>query len=384
MSELSRYNLYIDSILPGMSEYDFVDKSKCRAAHVAYMLDRLQSMFRWEGLPDTIPQRILELYLMINGNVCFYEHEGDLYVYTGGMGGEPDVYYMPTIYTIANPAQRLSVNAKIDEDCVVIPNDSLYIGMMPLCRRYAEALTENELSMNIGIINTRIIDYISAPDDRTKKAAEEFLAQVKNGNLGVIADNAFLDGIRVAPSGQTGARNSLTSLIETEQYLKGSWFQEIGLQASFNMKREALNSAESEIDNDSLLPLVDDMLKQRQLGAERVNAMFGTEISVTLASSWEDNAVELDAVLEKMENEAEAEEPEEDAAGETEEESVGEPEEESEEETEEEPEEDTEEEPEEDTEEEPEEDTEEEPEEDTEEEPEEDTEEEDEDDEETK
>ena len=107
-SEVRNFNKYVYGLLGGFLDFDFADKSACTRQHVAYMLDRTQSMFRWDGLPDTIPSRALELFLQTNGNVCFYKHSGDLYVFTGGMGGEPDVYYMPTVYTIANPALKLS------------------------------------------------------------------------------------------------------------------------------------------------------------------------------------------------------------------------------------------------------------------------------------
>ena len=60
------------------------------------------------------------------------------------------------------------------------------------------------------------------------------------------------------------------------------------------MKRESINAGESQLNNDALLPLVDDMLKVRQDAIEKVNAMYGTDIKITLASSWEDNQIEIE------------------------------------------------------------------------------------------
>ena len=79
------------------------------------------------------------------------------------------------------------------------------------------------------------------------------------------------------------------------QYQKASWYNDLGLSANYNMKREALNSSETVIDNDILLPLIDDMLKCRKAGAEKVNAMYDTDIRVELSSSWEDNQEETEA-----------------------------------------------------------------------------------------
>lgn len=298
---LRRYAEFIEQVFPNsIGLYDFKNKEDCVNQHVAYMLNRTQSMFSWGGLPDTVPARMLELYLQTNGNVCWYEHNGELYVFTGGLGGMPDPYYLPTIYTIANPALNLYVTADIGKDCVVMPNDTLYMGLMPMFRRYATGMSETELSIKISTINTRIVNLMSASDDKTKESAELYLERVEAGELGVIAENAFLDGVKSQPYGSTGYSNQLTNLIELEQYWKASWFNDLGLNANYNMKRESLNSEESQLNNDALLPLVDNMLMCRQEFVEHVNDMFGTDITVDLASSWEDNQQEIDLEHDEM------------------------------------------------------------------------------------
>lgn len=307
---LKDYKRYIDAITGFPGHYDFCDKERNISQMIGYMLDRTQSMFRWEGLPESIPQRIVELYLQLNGNVCFYEYNGTLYAFCGGMGGEPDVYYMPTVYTIANPALKLSVNARINENCIVIPNDSMYMGLYPMFLKYATSMVETELSIDIASVNSRIVDLISAPDDRTRESALIFLRDLRDGKPGVIAENAFLDGMRAQPYGNTGNR-SITDLIELNQYQKASLFNELGLNANYNMKRESLNSAESQLNNDALLPLVDDMLRMRKDGADRLNKMFGLDVFVDLASAWEDNQQELESEQDMIEgtnsNESEGE-----------------------------------------------------------------------------
>jgi hypothetical protein len=63
-------------------------------------------------------------------------------------------------------------------------------------------------------------------------------------------------------------------------------YNELGLNANYNMKRERLNLGEVSMNVDVLLPYVDNMLKERQNAVEKINEMFDTEISVKLASSW--------------------------------------------------------------------------------------------------
>ena len=295
---LREYNRFIDGIIGGC-DYDFSDKKNCINTHIRYMLNRTQSMFKWEGLPDTIPQRDLELIIQCNGCVAFYKYKGELYAFSGGLGGEPNPYYMPTIFTISNPALKLSVNAEIDKDCIIVPNDAMYLGLLPLFSKYATSLTENELSIMVALINSRIPALISSDNDGATKSAEKYIADIKEGKLGVIASQAFFDGIKTQPYGATSNSNTITNLIESQQYIRATWFNDLGLNANYNMKRESINSGESQLNDDALLPLIDNMLECRKIAVEKINAMFDTSISVDLASAWEDNKIELENAQQK-------------------------------------------------------------------------------------
>lgn len=289
---VTNFDDFLSSILPGFGDYDPTDKRHINSTIIKYMLDRTITMFKWSNLPETIPERMLEIYLQVNAHCAFYKYHGNVYVYTGGMGGPPDPYYRPTIYTIANPAQKLTVNAEIGKDCVVMLNDSYITGLLPLCKRYANNMTDTEISLYVANINSRIISLISAQDDRTRKSAEKYISDIIDGKLSVVGETKFFEDLKATPFSTSGAHTIITDLIELMQYNKASWFNEIGLNANYNMKRESINASESQLNNDALSPLVDDMLNNRQTYAKQVNDMFGLDISVTLNSSWKQNKIE--------------------------------------------------------------------------------------------
>lgn len=292
MSELRHFTKFLNEILPSC-DGDPKNKMKVRADHIDYMLARTHRMFKWNNLPDTIPDRIPELFLQINGHVCFTEVNGDLYILTGGLGGPPDPYYMPTLYIVANPALNYNRSLKIGDECVVMPNDSMYKGLIPLFTRYAAAMTETELSIFIASINSRISEIISASDDDTKESAEIYLQHIQDGELGVIGESAFMEGVNVHAGNAGSVHTIIEDLIELEQYQKASWYNELGLNANYNMKRESINSGESQLNRDALLPLVDDMLQVRQEKIEQVNSKYGTDIKIDFASAWKDNEIEI-------------------------------------------------------------------------------------------
>lgn len=288
--------------------YDFRDKKQVVFDKIQYMLMKTLSMFKYKKLPETIPRRTMELYFQLNGFAGFYDYKDNLYCLQGGLGGEPDPNYMPTIFTFSNPALGISKELKINEECIIISNDDMYFGLYPLMCKYATAEAENELSLFIADILARIPAMISAGDDNALASALKFLEDIEKGKLGAIADSEFLEGIKSQPVNTSNNRN-ITQLIEYEQYLRAGFFNEIGLNANYNMKRESLNSNESQLNDDMLYPMIDNMLKNRKEGLERVNKMFGTDISVELDSSWKDNYEEKELTLENMETSKEPEEP---------------------------------------------------------------------------
>lgn len=295
---MSDFNFY------GMGDfihaYNFKDKKKNTESYIIYMLNRVMQMFDYINLPDTLPKKMIELYTMVNGHCVVVKHEGELYVCFGSFAGEPDEYYLPKQYIVANPYLKLFNTFTIGEDCVLLKNDTMMYGLMPLFRRYASALVENDLTMNMVDINSRIAALIGATDDGTRASAEKYLHDIEEGKNGIIASNAFFDGIRAQPYGEHNYQR-LTDLIEYQQYMKASWFNELGLNANYNMKREAITSNESQLNDDMLLPLIDDMLECRQQAWSDVNDMFGTDIEVNWGSTWEDNFEELELSQELLE-----------------------------------------------------------------------------------
>lgn len=281
--------------------FDFAycsDKTKVFENYCRYTFTRTQSMFVYEGLPDTIPVQWLESYLQRNGSCCIAEHEGKLYALLGYAGGELDNYYQPTIYTVANPALNLSKTFKIGEDCVYCKNDYDTIGLTPLVSRYCGLMTENLLTVRISDINMRMMSLLSAPDDNTLQSTKQYLKDLEDGKLGVVGETPFFEGLKLQSKG-VGNGDYMIQFIELQQYLKGSMYNELGINANFNMKREALSGQEVSLNDDALMPLIDDMLKQRRAMCDDLNAMFELNVSVDYGSTWHSNIIEKQLITEE-------------------------------------------------------------------------------------
>ena len=276
--------------VPNRSNWSFdvcsqdLSLDKLTEYYIKDTLIRTQKMFNYNNLPKTIPKEQLELLLQRNGYAVITKVNGELYAFYGGLGGEPDAYYLPTIVTVANPALKFSKSMVIDKECIVIKNDVMFMGLMPLIQSTSYLLAQADISFKYALINGRMKAIVTAPNDEVKASLDEMFKQIEKGSsLKVVVDDDLMNELKVSPY---GSNDNGIDIIELKQYIIGSFYQKLGIQSNFNMKREALNSAESALNDDILYPLIDEMLEERQKGIEKINELYGTNISVELSSVW--------------------------------------------------------------------------------------------------
>lgn len=286
---------------------DILNKDLSAFNYVQYMFDRTNAMFRYENLPDTIPEPVFEYMLQIYGSVAIIEHKDSLYALRANFGGPPDPYYRPSIAVLANPALNLTDTYRIVNHlppfdrsqwdkyppCVRFLNDSQIQGLLPMFSRYATQMVENDISIRSAQINLRQQTIIIADSGPEMESAQKYIEDLSAGKLAAIAKRPFLEGVTTA-EGAKGQQNTVMQLIELQQYLKASWYNEIGLNSNFNMKSQYISSEEINSSADIMLPLIDNMLQSRKLAVEAVNKQFGTNISVEKNSAWEKKQIQAE------------------------------------------------------------------------------------------
>lgn len=279
-------------VVPHCISCDLRDRHSIAQEYYANYIIRLDSMFEWKGLPDTIPEFILERYLKLNGWCGIgYAPEGSqkqgLFCFFGGLGATPDEYYQPTEIILANPVLG-SKSYTIGKDVVWAKNDSLAYGVSRLLSRYSHLLAANDISINIAQVTSRIPFVITAEDGAGIESANQFIKDAEDGRIGHIVDDSWFKehGVNVLPTSNSNSGNYLKALIELHQYLKAQCSNDLGIGSNYNMKRERLTQVEAENSTPYLLPLVDEMLKFRKKICEEVNAMFDQNWSVELSGAW--------------------------------------------------------------------------------------------------
>lgn len=265
---------------------EVVNKEKALKHFVLSMLNKTNNIFQYTGLPETIPSKFLELYLQTGGNCFVTKVEDKLYAFQGGLGGEPDVYYQPTIYTVANPRLRFNKSCKIGEEGVLCRNDTMMLGLRPVLLKYGTLIVENLISFRMSAINTRIQTIIDAADDSAYESAMQYMADIENGKLSAISSDDLFSKIHVNPASVHD--QCIIQLIELNQYLLSQLYAEIGIADNYNMKRERLTETEADMIKDKPAISLENMFEERCLFCDAINNKYGTNIKVNINERWED------------------------------------------------------------------------------------------------
>lgn len=247
-----------------------------------FLLSKLHQLFVWSGLPETISETWLNNNLFLSGLICFTEFNGKLYALNGGQSGV-NAEYAPTTFTIGNPVLDSKI-CTVDKDCVIMYNDPTDIyfpmGLYQLINTTATMLADNVVSINTCQINTRVQAIVTADTSAERVSAEIQMKKLYSGVPFTVVEQNLLDKINVNPISNTN--NGISDLIELQQYIIGTFFQNIGIKLNAVNKKERLITDEVESVDNYLKISAETMLKSRQDALKKINAMFGTNISVKL------------------------------------------------------------------------------------------------------
>ena len=304
-------------IMSYIQVYDFFKKSEARKKDITRynmnnMLRRTLKMFKWKNLPDTITQRYMELVIQTRGMIGFIKNDNSYYALWGTLGGVPNWEYMPSQFIISNPYLNLNANKYEiygdNKKVVVIPNDSLYQGMLPILSYHSELLTEINLTKRMVQITSRFPVAFFAPDNNTKNDIEDFVKNLENGDIKAIFDRNIMREVKSLPVNEGKASNLITQILETEQYQKAALFNDVGLQLNYNMKRETIKSSEAQLGEGALLPLPDDMKKKKKKACREIKELFDLDIDVEFDSAWKNLRVSIEVEMAKELNRVERKE----------------------------------------------------------------------------
>ena len=260
-----------------------MEKKQINKAVRDYLAATAMSMFRYEGLPGNVRPEDLERMLLENGELIFTKWRDDFYIFQFTGTGKQNYLGEWDSYQVNNPYINCN-HVFTDKDAVRVRNTDNSVSLSGMLDMYSELLSESYITLNMSDVNARLSFLISAGDNATKTSAELFLKQVYDGKQGIIGSQPLLDSLSVNPLAD---HKDFQSVIQLNKFYYSDFFQKIGLTNLYNNVHDRISATETQFTATSIYPFVDNMKKNREQAIEKINKLFGLNVSVEFTSSWD-------------------------------------------------------------------------------------------------
>lgn len=244
-----------------------------------------------DNLPEEADINFVMTHLLTVGSVAVIRKNGKIYMTNGYLGGEKDVNYYGTKVIGANPILgSYELKRGVDAEMIYLtPFDNIPLmsnsdrgGLYSLISFTASLLADNLCSLNTAQINGRVQVIITSEDSTIARTAEIALKELYAGHPYRVLTEELYKRIHINPCASSVQSHQLMELVEVQQYIRAMFWNAIGIDANYNMKRERLITAELESNFTSLKVPVTTMLDCLNDGMKKVNSCLGTNLIARL------------------------------------------------------------------------------------------------------
>lgn len=249
-----------------------------------YLLQKTISVFEFEDLPETWSKDYFLYTLFIWGFIAVINtdrfgvipQQCSLYGY--------DVFYRPTNANIANPLLRGNLTPRIGSECEIIKLQPDYGSCWDIVSFYGDLLALASESLAVNITNSKLA-YVFACD--SKNIAESFkkmFDQLNEGNPAVFADRKLFNeaGEPLWTTFQNNLKQNYVAgdMLNDMVKIDARFCTEIGIPNVNLAKNSGVTDNEVEANNIDTKSKVSLWFETMKDGIDKVNDMFGLNISV--------------------------------------------------------------------------------------------------------
>lgn len=254
--------------------------------YVKYLLQRLISVFRFEGLPDDWAENYFKYVLFGIGYIAVFNTDryGTI-CQKCTVGNRVTLFRQPQKAIVTNPVFDRTYELLIGKDCEIIRMQPDWGGGLDIVSTYADLMTMAVESAGINMYNSKAGFVFFADSKAGAESFKKAYDQISSGNPMAVMDKSLLreDG---TPNWQffmpEVGRNYITGdLLNDMRTLENQFNSMVGIPNANTQKRERLITDEVNANNIEISTLPDVWLESMRTSIEKVNRMFGLNISVS-------------------------------------------------------------------------------------------------------
>ena len=249
------------------------------------------SMFEWEGLPDTMNARYLEMCLYYKGQAALLYDENYGFINTQAVdSGYINIYGLPTLINCFsysyNSMRNLYVagsdeNPEKDKECILVMNTFERVPTCSTIQLFAMRLAEAQRSadVNIKAQRTPVLIYGTKEQEFTLR---NLYAQY-DGNTPVIYGNKDNLATTAIQSIKTEAPYIADKMLEYKKEIWNEFLTYIGV-SNLDEKKERLISTEANSNNEVINLNLESFLAPRKQACKEFKEKYGLDIDVKVRS----------------------------------------------------------------------------------------------------
>lgn len=249
-----------------------------------YLLQKAMSVFKW-NLPETWDRDYFLYVLYCNGYVAVLNTDKfGVIPQQCGLDGY-NIYYQPKRALITNSLLKGLKRLDIGTQCELIKLQPDFSGVLDLTGFYSDMMSLSAETAGVNLVNSRLSYVFFGKNQNTAESQKKLFDKIAGGEPAAFIDKALYDPQSGSPSWIPFQQNV------GQNYIAGDVLQDlrkwemmfdtdIGIPNANTDKKERLITDEVNANNVETTTKAELWLEQLQKCCERVNNMFGLNISV--------------------------------------------------------------------------------------------------------
>ena len=244
------------------------------------------NMFEWDGLDSlNTEERHVEGDLFDEGISVVFEDETLGLMCLRGMGIGSNVRSDPTHYRVYGYGYTKEVPA---DKCVVIENNKLRMPTCEIIQWFTKQLFEIVRTRDTNIKTLKLPFLIPTTDDKLL-SSKKLMEEINNNNWALVVNAKTFNIDETIKVLQTGVKPFTAELTDQYHDILNEALTYLGINNANTDKKERLITDEANANNQFIDSCAQMFLEARQRACEKINKMFGTNVSVKLRNELEED-----------------------------------------------------------------------------------------------
>lgn len=251
-----------------------------------YLIQKILAVFKFENIPEFWAKDYFLYTLFIFGYITVFNTDKFGIIPQHCSLAGYDVFYRPNECIVANPLIRHTEKLKIGQNCELIKMQPDYRGAWDIVSYYADLMSLASESLAVNLVNSKFA-YVFGSDSKTgAESLKKLYDEIASGNPAAFADKQLFkeDGTPAWVLFSNNLRQNYigSELLEDLAKIDSRFNTDIGIPNVNIAKNSGVSESEVMSNNIDTKAKASLWLETIQNGVNKVNNMFGLDISVSL------------------------------------------------------------------------------------------------------